>query len=188
VTLTAYGMGAGFSCMVCGMDLWDVGRYVSAGAVVICDSCIGILKDAVDGAEGSGNTEVMLPPRTSGPVPDDSSAAAIAKAFVMTFGSEYDDLDDYLEAASELGPVLAQAGAQFGGARFTTRVNRIRFTNADQADVRFQVCMNGALTGWPFQGTAVRGDDGHWRVTRETVWRVVPGGGGPFPGPRRFSS
>jgi hypothetical protein len=181
-----FGPPGGYACMVCSTDLWDVGRYVTAGSVVVCDTCVGILKDAVDAAEGSGKTEVVLPPRVSGPIPDEGAPAAIAKAIAMVFGSEYDDLDDYLESATEMGEVLAQAGAQYTGSRFTGKVDRIRFTNDNLAEVRFQVCMNGAFNGFPFQGTAARGSDGLWRVTKETIWRVVPGGGGGGPhfGPR----
>ncbi len=67
----------GSVCMVCGVDLWDVERYVSAGAVVICQSCIDVLKRAIDDTDETGEIEVRLPvppPRVHGPVPDDDSA------------------------------------------------------------------------------------------------------------------
>ncbi len=121
-----------------------------------------------------------LPPPVHGSAPDDEAAPAIAEAFARTVGSAYDQLGDYLEDADEMGAVLADRAAQFGPAtQVTGRVDRIRFANADLAEVRFQICVNGATTGFPFQGTARRGEDGSWRVTPETIARVVPGGGGP---------
>lgn len=163
----------GSSCMVCGTDLWDVERYASAGAVVICQACVDVLKRAMDDADGTGEIEVTLPPRVHGDAPDAEAAMCVARAFVRTFGSEYDDLDDYLEDAAELGPLLRQGAVRFGpAAHFTGRVNALRFPRPDVAEVRFQILMNGNPTGWQFEGTAAR-RDGKWRVTRDTVARVL---------------
>jgi hypothetical protein len=163
--------------MVCGADLWDVARYVSAGSVVICQSCIDVLKTAMDRAQGDGETEVVIPPRVHGAVPDDDAAAAVAKAFTMTFGSQFDDLDHYLEDATELGALLAEGARRHGGgSQYSARVDAIRFPRPDTAEVRYQIVMNGGPAGFPFQGSAVR-RDGHWRVTRETVARALSGAG-----------
>jgi hypothetical protein len=172
------------NCMVCGADLWDVGRYVSAGSVVICQSCVDVLKTAMDRAQGDGETEVVIPPRVHGPVPDDDAASAVAKAFTMTFGSQYDDLDDYLEDTDELGPLLAEGARRHGGgSQYSARVDAIRFPHPDTAEVRYQIVMNGGPAGFPFEGTAIR-RDGCWRVTRETVARALSGAG-VFVPPRR---
>ncbi len=179
------GRFAASNCMVCGADLWDVARYVSAGSVVICQSCVDVLKTAMDRAEGDGETEVVIPPRVHGPVPDEDAVAAVAKAFTMTFGSQYDDLDDFLEDAAELGALLAEAGRRHGGGggQYSVRVDAIRFPRPDTAEVRFQIVLNGGPAGFAFQGTALR-RDGLWRVSRETVARVVSGAG-VFVPPRR---
>jgi hypothetical protein len=167
--------GRGSVCSVCGVDLWDVERYVSAGPVAICESCVDVLKRAVDDAGGTGEIEVRLPaprPRVHGPAPDDDAAAAIAGAFIRTFDSDEDQLDDDLEDAVELGALLTQARGRAGpAARFAARVDGIRFRSSDLAEVRFQILMNANPVG-SFQGSAAR-RDGHWRVTRETISRLL---------------
>jgi hypothetical protein len=165
----------GSACMVCGVDLWDVERYVSTGAVVICQSCVEVLKRAIDDADDTGEIEVRLPappPRVHGPAPDDEAASEIAWAFTRTFDSDEDQLDDALEDAAELGALLAQARGRVGPTtRFAARVDGIRFRSPDLAEVRFQILMNGNPMG-SFQGSAAR-RDGRWRVTRETVARLL---------------
>jgi hypothetical protein len=160
--------------MVCGTDLWDVERYVSAGSVVICQPCVDALKRATDEAESRGEleVEVVRPARVYGPVPDDQAAVAVAVAFSRTFGSQYEDLDDYLEDAEELGALLRDGAQRYGqGARFTVRVDAVRFPSADLAEVRFQMLMNGNPVG-AFEGTAAK-REGRWRVTRATVARCL---------------
>ena len=69
----------GSVCMVCGVDLWDVERYVSVGAVVMCQSCVDALKRALDDADGTGEIEVALPappPRVYGSAPDEEAAVS----------------------------------------------------------------------------------------------------------------
>src|SRR5262245_16197546 len=98
--------GHGSLCMACGVDLWDVYRYVSAGSVVICQSCVDALKRAADDAPGAGEIAVEVPaplPRVQGTPPDDEAAAAITRAFTRTFASDVEDLDNDLEDATEVG-------------------------------------------------------------------------------------
>jgi hypothetical protein len=162
-------------CIACGVDRWDVERYVSAGAVMICQSCVDALKRTADDAEGIGEIEVQLPlppPRVHGSAPDHEAVAAIVRAFVRTFDSDENQLDDDLEDAAELGALLAEARSRAGStARFAARVDGIHFLRPDQAEVRFQILMNGSPMG-SFQGSAAR-RDGHWRVTRQTISRLL---------------
>jgi hypothetical protein len=183
-----FGFAArGSVCMACGVDLWDVERYLSAGSVVICESCVELLNRAVNDTNASGEIEVRIPvpaPRVHGPVPGDDAVPAITKAFVRTFDSNEDRLDDDLEDATELGALLAQARTRGGpAARFSARVDGIRFRTDDVAEVRYQILMNGNPMG-SFQGSAARHDDGHWRVTRQTVARLLGNYGVQVP-PRR---
>ena len=68
----------GSTCMVCGVDLWDVDRYVSAGAVVICQSCVDALKRR-HGRCGRDRGDRGAAPRSSATgaraSPDDEAAA-----------------------------------------------------------------------------------------------------------------
>jgi hypothetical protein len=180
--MTMLSSGGKFGCMVCGADLWEVPRYVRAGAIVACEPCVGALYRAFDESDEPGEITIVLPPKVYGDAPDAAAPPAIAEAFVRTFGSAYGELSDYLEDAQELGPYLGDAANRFGGGvtQFTARVDGIRFVRTDRADVRFQIMMNGTPMGMPFQGSAALGSDGKWRVTRETVLRVVPGGGPPL--------
>ena len=127
----------------------------------------------MDAAQGDGETEVLVPPRVHGPAPDEDAALAVANAYVLTFRTGYSDLDDYLEDADELGVLLEHSGRQRGGgSQYSARVDAIRFPRPDAAEVRYQIMTNGAPTGFAFEGTASR-RDGKWRVTRETIARVL---------------
>ncbi|MBV8951211.1 MAG: hypothetical protein JOZ99_10075, partial [Actinobacteria bacterium] len=121
----------------------------------------------------TGKTEVTLPPRVHGPAPDDEAPAAVAKAFAQTFGSGAVVSNDYVEDAEEMAGYIGQAGSRYGPlTQFTVRIDAIRFPDPDIAEVRFQMVMNAGPSGFPFQGAARR-RDGTWRVTRDTVARVL---------------
>ena len=163
----------GSSCMVCGVDLWDVERYVSAGSVQVCAACVDELKQALDRTDASGEIEVVPAPKVHGSAPNDEAAAMVATAFTRTFGSRYDDLDDYLEDAEELGKLLRDGAGRYGpGVQFNARVDAIRFPRPDLAEVRFQIIAGNSPMGYAFQGAASL-RDGHWRVTRDTVARIL---------------
>jgi hypothetical protein len=166
-------------CMVCGVDLWDVERFASAGSLTVCDSCVDAMKAGLDSADESGEVAVaipMLPPAVHGDAPDADAAMAIANAFILTFDSNEERLDDFLEDATELGALLAQGRVRFGPtSRFGARVDAVRFRRAGHAEVRFRILMNGNPVG-TFQGSASK-RDGKWRVTRETVESLLRGYG-----------
>jgi hypothetical protein len=173
--------------MVCGADLWDVERYVSAGSVQVCAGCVDALKQALDQTDATGEIEVVLAPKVHGPAPSDEAGAMVAKAFSRTFGSRYDALDDYLEDAEELGGLLRDGAGRYGpGVQFSARVDAIRFPRPDLSEVRFQILAGNAPMGYAFQGTATL-HDGHWRVTRETVARILGTVGVNVRHPRRLT-
>jgi hypothetical protein len=173
--------------MVCGADLWDVERYVSAGAVQVCAGCVDALKQALDRTDDIGEIEVVPAPKVHGPAPSDEAAAMVAKAFSRTFGSRYDALDDYLEDAQELGNLLREGAGRYGpGAQFSARVDAIRFPRPDLSEVRFQILAGNSPVGFAFQGTATL-RDGHWRVSRETVARLLSTIGMNVGRPRRLT-
>src|SRR6478736_865637 len=98
--------GGGFSCMACGVDLWDVPRHVRAGNVVVCERCLGAMSDALERGAPSGRVDVVIPPRVSGPVPDDDAVASVVDAFLRTFGNDADRNAEVMEDAEELRPML----------------------------------------------------------------------------------
>jgi hypothetical protein len=173
--------------MVCGADLWDVERWVSAGSVQVCAGCVDALKGALDQTDETGEIEFVPAPKVHGPAPSDEAAAMVATAFTRTFGSRYDALDDYLEDAEEVGGLLREAAQRYGPAvEFTARVDAIRFPRPDLAEARFQILAGNSPVGYAFQGTAAF-RDGHWRVTRETAARMLGTIGMNVPHPRRFT-
>ena len=174
----------GNACMMCGTDLWDVARYVSTGNLVLCQSCVDILKQAMDDAEVDGETEVKLPPRVHGAAPDPEAADFIAAAFFATFRSGgAGNLGDYLEDAEELTQYIEQAASRHPMAPSDVRVEAIRFRSPKLAEVRYQILLGGGPAGFPFQGTAAY-HDGKWRVTREALAEVLSRAGVVVP-PRR---
>ena len=80
---------------------------------------------------------------------------------------------------------IAQGGAGSVGLDVadSARVDAMRFPEADTAEVRYTILMNGSPTGFAFQGSAKR-RDGKWRVTRETIALVLASVGVTVP-PRR---
>ena len=173
--------------MVCGVDLWDVERYVSAGSVQVCGLCVDALKAALEETDDIGEIEVIPAPKVHGSAPSDEAAAMVAKAFSRTFGSQYDELDDYLEDAHEVGTLLREGARRYGPAvQFSARVDAIRFPRPDLSEVRFQILTGNAPVGYAFQGTAAL-RDGHWRVTRETVVRILGTVGVNVGHPRRLT-
>lgn len=178
------GQMPGNACMMCGTDLWDVGRYVSTGNLVLCQSCVDILKRAMDNAEAHGEAEVKVPPRVHGEAPDPDAAERIAAAFYATFRSGGGgNLDDYLEDAEELTQYIEQAGSRHPMAPSDVRVEAIRFRSPRLAEVRYQILLGGGPAGFPFQGTAAY-RDGKWRVTRQALADVLSRAGVVVP-PRR---
>ncbi len=163
--------------MVCGVDLWDVDRSITAGSVVMCSRCVDAVKTAMDEATDSGNIEIRLAPRVHGSAPDPDAPQAVAQAFQSTFGSGGDRSGESLEDSEELIPLLEQASTKFGPmTQFRVRVEAMRFPTPNSAEVRFQVLLNAGPGGIPFQGAAIR-DGGRWLVTRETVRDVLARGG-----------
>ncbi|HEY3737735.1 MAG TPA: hypothetical protein VGL26_09835, partial [Jatrophihabitans sp.] len=100
--------GIAFSCMSCGVDLWDVPRHVRAGNVIVCERCVGVMSEALVSGSGPGRIEVTIPPQVSGPIPDGDAVASVVDSFLRTFGGhgEGDDRTDVMEDAEELSPLL----------------------------------------------------------------------------------
>ena len=157
--------------MVCGADLWDVERYVSAGSVQVCAGCVDALKQALDQTDDTGEIEVVPAPKVHGPAPSDEAGAMVAKAFSRTFGSRATP-DDFWRTGRARRLLRDGAGRYGPGVQFSARVDAIRFPRPDLSEVRFQILAGNAPMGYAFQGTATL-HDGHWRVTRETVARIL---------------
>jgi ClpX C4-type zinc finger len=165
-------------CAFCGRDLWEVGKYVSAGHVAICADCVEVASASLLSAADSHDREIFFPPRCFGVVPDDEAVHAIAKVFDAIFGGgapEGKVRADYLEDAEELAGLFDEAGARHPGVTASARVDRIRFLDQDTAEVRFQLTVGGG-PGPMFDGRVVR-RDGRWLATRGTALRVLALGG-----------
>jgi hypothetical protein len=165
-------------CMLCGRDLWDVPKYVSAGHVCICAECINLAHEQLLASAGSADRVVLFPPRVFGAVPDAEAVDAITTTFSALFGADAPRTQDrsaYLEDAEDLTPVVQEAGARNPGMTATTHVDRIRSLDRDTAEVRFQLLVAGGQ-GPIFAGRVVRRRRS-WIATRETALRVLALGG-----------
>jgi len=173
---TAIGRHGGWrgACSFCGRDLWEVGRYVSAGVATICEDCVTTAATALEEGETAPGGEVPFPPRLFGTAPDDRAVEEVVAAFRSTFGPAPRERDA-LEDPEDLEPYLAEAGQRHPVRPSPTRVERLRFLDDDTAEVEFVL---GLLDGpaFPFDGRAVRRGN-RWLVTRDTVVRVLQSAG-----------
>jgi hypothetical protein len=156
-------------CALCGRDLWEVDRYISAGTIKVCDRCITDGRQVIEEAEVTGDgPELHLPPRVFGEVPDNDAVPEIVLAFDRGF-TVADPLERrlYLEDAEGLRPYSEQVAARFPDVASTHRVERIRFLSPDRARVHFWITVASPSMTFPVDGAAVR-IDGRWKVSRET--------------------
>jgi hypothetical protein len=170
-------------CSFCGRDLWEVSRYVSAGPVAVCDSCVELARQVLTEAGADSGPEFHLPPRIFGDVPEPEAVEDIQASFRAVFGLDAagpEELHRYLEDAEELIPYREEAGRRNPiRPSAPTRIERIRFPDDDNAQVRFQIGLAGGGTP-SFEGRATR-VGGRWLVTRETVVDVLRQGGVQVP-------
>jgi hypothetical protein len=165
-------------CVLCGRDLRDVSRYVSAGNVAICAECIDIAHRQLLSSADSPEREVLFPPRVFGDAPDNEAVDAITMTISALFGADarvVRDRSEYLDDAHNLDLLFQEAGARHPGLQASTRVDRIRFLDHDNADVRFQIVLGGG-GGPSFDGRVIRRGD-NWVATRDTGLRVLALGG-----------
>ena len=76
-------------CALCGRDLWEVDRYVSATTAAVCDQCIADAQRALQEAPAAvaASRDIPMPPRVFGPAPNDpAEAREIEHAFRTIFG------------------------------------------------------------------------------------------------------
>ena len=174
--------GAGGMCFVCGRDLWEVQRYVIAGRVKICESCVSTAAEVVKAAEREGRgPELRLPPRVFGAIPDEHAVDQIVIAFERVFGGAASDADRarFLEDADGLRRYEEEGARRHGERLAGCRVDRVGFTGADRARVRFEIALTSGGT-YPMDGTAVR-REGQWKVSRETQAGLLRRGGVQVP-------
>jgi hypothetical protein len=160
------------ACSFCGRDHWEVERYVASGPVTICDQCVAAAANAL-AASDAARGEVALPPRVFGEAPDDEAPAQVVAALQATFGPSGGR--EAIEDPDELEPYLAEAARRHPREAAPVRVARLRFADADTAEVDFEIGLaDGPHVG--FVGTVVRHGE-RWLVTRETLTRVLARGG-----------
>jgi hypothetical protein len=163
------------SCALCGRDLWDVGQYVQAADLNICDDCVRGARAAFE--RNPGERAVTMPPRGFGnPPPSMEDLTAIQEAFGLAFSGGVESLENG-ERLVKLSEELAQ---RLPGIRATFVVERVRLSNPDEAQVGFTVIVHPPMNmRLPMDGRAVR-IDGRWKVARETFLAVMARGGVTF--------
>ncbi len=169
-------------CVLCGRDLWEVDRYVSAETAAVCDHCVAAAERALHDAPPTTGRDVPMPPRVFGPDPQDPEAPYQIEQVVRAFfgGPIASNADPQrnnalIEDAEALDTYLAQAGERHANIQITgARVTRIRFLGPDEADVQYSIQLGP--TTLPYEGRAVR-RAGRWLVSRDTVVRHLAQGG-----------
>ena len=170
--------GSQLRCQSCGTDLWDVERYVRAGGVVACGRCLRTMSDALAATDAQGPIDVVVPPRLHGEAPDAAAVAAVTAALFAVFGGgSPEERAVAVENPETLGPLIEQVTQQYLSLDPRLVVDRVRFPDADTAEVRFRFVLHGGPGGIDASGRVLR-RDGRWVVTRETVINTLPGGGG----------
>jgi len=176
-------VGAHPTCSFCGRDLWEVGRYVSAGAVTICEDCLAAAAGALARSTAAPGGEIQFPPRLFGTAPDDRAVDEIVAVFRFFLGAshiERTSLGEVIEDADELEPYLQEAG-RHPTRPSAIRVERLRFLDDDTAEVEFAIQFHAGHY-LPVSGKAVRRAD-RWLISRETIVRVLQIGGTVVPAP-----
>jgi hypothetical protein len=165
------------TCSFCGRDLWEVRRYVSAGAATICEECVAAAAGALTASGAAPDGEIQFPPRLFGTAPDDRAVDEVVAVFGFFLGSspiERASLGKTVEDADELEPYLQEA-ARHPTRPSAIRVERLRFLDDDTAEVEFAIQFRGGHS-LPISGKAVRRAQG-WLISRETIVRVLRMGG-----------
>jgi hypothetical protein len=166
------------TCSFCGRDLWEAGRHVTAGTATICEGCVATAAGVLEQAEAAPGEELPFPPRVFGAAPDDAAVDEIVAAFRGLFGPA--TVDHATRAGLEdLVPLLARAGGRHPLRPGSTRVERLRFSGPDTAEVVFAFGLADGSTA-SFTGAAVR-RHGVWVVTRESVLEVLARAGVEVP-------
>ncbi len=158
------------TCSFCGRDLWEAGRHVTAGSAAICEGCIGTAAGVLARGDVAPGEELPFPPRVFGSTPDDRAVAEIVAAFRGLFGPA--TVEQAARAGLEdLVPLLARAANRHPLRPGSTRVERLRFSDPDTAEVVFAVGLDDGSAA-SFTGAAVRREGG-WVVTRQSVLEVL---------------
>jgi Clp amino terminal domain, pathogenicity island component len=161
-------------CVLCGRDLWEVGRYVRGETGAVCEECISASVQTLAVSRGDQRA-VTLPPRLYGAEGmDPATPAAITESFQRAFaGGTPEEAAPFIEDGETIQPFMAQAGERAPHIRPSgVHLNRIRFSGNNRAEVRFTLELAGGPDGITFEGTVIRQRD-RWLVSRETIGQML---------------
>ncbi len=166
------------TCSFCGRDLWEAGRHVTSGKATICEGCVATAAGVLEHGEAASDEELPFPPRVFGTAPDDAAVDEIVAAFRGLFGPATVDHAGRAGLA-DLVPLLARAADRHPLRPGSTRVERLRFSDPDTAEVVFALGLADGSTP-SFTGGAER-RQGIWVVTRDSVLEVLARAGVEVP-------
>jgi hypothetical protein len=172
------------ACSFCGRDLWEVDRYVTGSAGVICDACVESTRQALESAPAEAGRALTLPPRVFGDAPDPDAVPEIETAVRAVFGGEDDqEWVRSLEDGKRLLPIRMEVRTRLPPtSEISVRLDRVRFHGTDEAEMRFTISLGAG--GFSYEGR-VRRKAGRWEVTRETYCQVIQQVGVRCPPPER---
>jgi hypothetical protein len=166
-------------CFLCGRREQRVTRVLVAGGFLLCDECIRDAARQLDSLETEeGKHASRFRRRVVEPDDRDVAVAAIEAAFAAVFGADQlvpEEAMASIEQGDDLVEVVREM--RVGASRFPDFVNditveRVRFVDAEEAEVDLAIWVAGATTPTRERGHAVL-VDGDWRVSRETLCRFA---------------
>ena len=166
------------TCSFCGRDLWEAGRHVTSGNAAICEECVGAAAGVLARGGVAPGEELPFPPRVFGTAPDDAAVDEIVAAFRGLFGPATVE-QATVAGLDDLVPLLARAAHRHPLRPGSTRVERLRFSGPDNAEVVFAIGLADGSTA-SFTGAAVR-HRRTWAVTRHSVLEVLARAGVEVP-------
>jgi hypothetical protein len=172
------------SQMVLGSDrTWANGSRGLVAAVFVLATALTACSD--DSGDGSGDTPPPIPPverTTSEPASPSASGPADAAAAEREIKTNWRKFFDpktstqqkqaVLENGERMAPVLAAFSGDERGGQVQATVTEVEFTMPTEANVTYDLMLNGATALPGAAGTTVE-QDGTWKVSAKTLCALV---------------
>ena len=162
-------------CSLCGRSSTRVDRVIVGRAgTIYCERCVADAYRILEEARSLGVHRAAFRPTGSVPDDPDGATAAIERAFAVVFGAlpvAETERVTALEDGAALHDALRGAREQRGSHRQDVEVRRVRFIDADEAEVIVSISTDGRPT-LQTDAYAVCVES-EWKVSRDAFWRIL---------------